>query len=269
MSDDLLMSLSGVRFGYPRASVFLGPCDLSVRAGTFHAMLGPNGAGKSTLLRLCCGSLRPIEGSVTWRGRDLSIMSERERAKGIAFLPQRLEVPSDLTAREVVMLGRFPVRRTRFFDSPEDECAADDCMATTEVSSFADRRLSDMSGGEAQRVHLAAALAQNPTMLALDEPTSSLDPYHQLEICGLLRDLTRRDGLAVVMVTHDPNLAAQFADVVTLIVGGSIVATGGPAETLTPDVLRDVYGVSFERFSSLGDGQFRVFPSSERTAIPS
>ncbi len=263
MNNGAFLTMSDVRFGYPRGAVFLGPCDLAVRVGTFHAVLGPNGVGKSTLLRLACGVLTPSGGVVTCEDRNLATIPELERARRIAFLPQRFDAPLDLSAREVVMLGRFPIRRNRFFDSLEDERAAGECMATTGVGDLGDRRLGDMSGGEAQRVHIAAALAQKPGLLVLDEPTSSLDPYHQMEIGGLLRKLCDEAGLTVLVATHDLNLAGQFADCVTLVVDGAVVCTGTPQETLTPDRLRSVYGVPFERFCKSSQGRSWVFPIPE------
>ncbi len=266
MADETLVKLSAVRFGYPRGDVFLGPCDLTIHPGTVHALLGPNGAGKSTLLRLVSGIATPHSGSVTWLNENLQTLSPRERAKRIAFLPQHTETPDDLSARDVVMLGRFPVRENRFFDSVEDDRVVDACMATTEVTAFATRRLSEMSGGESQRVHIAAALAQKPQMLILDEPTSSLDPYHQLEIARLLRGLTHEQHLTVLLATHDLNLASQFADVATLMRDGSIVATGHPRDTLTPKQLQTVYGVAFDSVRRSHDERPWVFATTEPAA---
>lgn len=241
--DEGELALRDVRFGYPRRPEFLGPISFSVRAGEFWAIIGPNGAGKSTLLRLIAGLTAPLAGEVAWRGAPLTRLAPRERAKSIAFVPQRAPSDLDATVRDVVLMGRFPHRSLGLFESAQDHRIAEGAMATTQTCSFADRALSTLSGGEAQRVHLAAAIAQEPQLLLLDEPTASLDLEHQLAIFSILQDRTREDGLSVVVVTHDVNLAARFCTHVLLLDDGKTVAMGPPREVVTPGVLEPVYGV--------------------------
>jgi len=190
----------------------------------------------------------------------MHLMSRAERAKTVAFLPQQCEVPADLTARQLVLLGRYPHRGYRFFDSQEDHRIAADAMRTTDALPLADRAVGTLSAGERQRVHLAAAVAQQPKLLMLDEPTSALDPYYQLTVFEMLKGLCRDGVEGVVVVTHDLNLAGRYADTVLLLRDGHAAAAGGPSDVLQPETLRSVYGVAFDTFESTTDGFGRVFP---------
>lgn len=238
-----LLALRDVRFGFPTRPHFLGPISLAVAGGECWAIVGPNGAGKSTLLRLMAGLHTPHAGEVEIDGVPLRSISTRRRAQLVAFLPQRTPADIDFCARDVVLLGRYPHRSLGLFDSAEDHHVAERAMVLTETLEYADRPITTLSGGEAQRVHLAAALAQEPRVLLLDEPTASLDLQHQLGIFGILHDRARNDGLAVVVVTHDVNLAAQFCTHVLLLHEGQAVAKGLAAAVLTPSILEPVYGV--------------------------
>lgn len=238
-----LLELADVRFGYPTRLDFLGPITVSIQRGECWAIVGPNGAGKSTLLRLMAGLYKPHTGGVTIQGKLLSVMSDRDRARRIAFLPQHPSADFAFPVRDIVLMGRFPHRSMGLFESAQDYRIADRAMEITETLCFADRRMATLSGGEAQRVHVAAALAQEPQLLLLDEPTASLDLQHQLAIFEILRRRACADGLAVVVVTHDVNLAAQFCLQVLLLDEGRVVAQGPPADVLTPALLGPVYGV--------------------------
>ncbi len=268
MSDSLptMLELDGIRFGYPARPGFLGPISVQIARGECWAIVGPNGAGKSTLLRLMAGLLPPGGGSVRVLGQTLGGLSPRDRARRIAFVPQHPPADLDLTAGETVLLGRFPHRTLGLFESAEDHAATKRAMEMTETISFADRPLSTLSGGEAQRVHVAAALAQEPELLLLDEPTASLDLQHQLAIFGLLRRRTRGADLTVVAVTHDVNLAAMFCTHALLLDDGHVAAVGSPQTVLTPETLSPVYGVKLETLSVPGDPTRRVLVPVE-TAI--
>ncbi|MCH7525970.1 MAG: ABC transporter ATP-binding protein [Planctomycetes bacterium] len=260
MIDEPKLRMAGVRFGYPRCPTFLGPVDLQASAGRMLGIVGPNGAGKSTLLRLMTGLLRPREGSIELSGQPIETLGARRRACLAAFLPQRLEAPPDAVARDVVLLGRFPWRRLRFFDSLQDHAIAERALETTDAIEFADRPLGTLSSGEQQRVHLAAALAGEPELLVLDEPTAALDPYHQFRIFDILRRLTRQKGLTIVVVTHDLNLAGQHCDTLVLLNAGKIAAAGGAPEVLATDVLEEVYGLTFRSFRSESGGCRWILP---------
>ncbi len=238
-----VLSLEDVRFGFPDRPDFLGPVTMTIHPGECWGIVGPNGAGKSTLLRLMAGLYQPRCGRVQVDGRPILSMSGRERARRIAFMPQRLPVDLDQSARDVVLLGRFPRRAMGLFESIEDHRVAEEAMSVTATLPFADRPIRTLSGGEAQRVHVAAALAQEPQLLLLDEPTASLDLEHQLAIFRILRDRAEADGLTVVVVTHDINLAAQFCSRVLVIEDGRAIAMGCPDDVLVPEVLTPVYKV--------------------------
>ncbi|GJM26646.1 MAG: iron-dicitrate ABC transporter ATP-binding protein [Phycisphaerae bacterium] len=245
-ADPAIMQVRGLRFGYAPNRTFLGPIELDVHRGRMLAVVGPNGAGKSTLLRLIAGLTSPNAGEIRFADKPLDSMSARERARHITFLPQKPIAPSSTSATEIVSLGRHPHRRFGLFESPTDKGVIEQSMQQTSTTTLAERRMDTLSGGEAQRVHLAAALAQQPEVLILDEPTAELDLRFQLQIFELLRELTDRENLATIVVTHDLNLARRFADDALLLSAGH-VAANGPADTvLVPETLEAVYGVGFE-----------------------
>jgi iron complex transport system ATP-binding protein len=240
-----LLALDEVRFGFPNRPDFLGPISLTVSSGQCLAVVGPNGAGKSTLLRLMVGLYKPRGGRIRLGVHPLETLSARRLARQVAFLPQGLAAGElDYTVRQIVLMGRFAHRSWSLFESTEDHRLAEQAMKTTGVIDFAERPVRTLSGGEAQRVHIAAALAQKPRVFVLDEPTSSLDLQHQLGIFQLLNDLAVRSRLAVVVVTHDVNLAARYGTKVLLLNEGRVVRSGTPEEVITPAVLQPVYGVA-------------------------
>lgn len=242
-----ILSLDRVTFGFPRRPDFLKPITLSIARGDLWAVIGPNGAGKSTLLRLMGGLARPTGGVVRVDSDDLWSLSARQRARRIALLPQHLPRDLGLTAREVVLMGRFPHRSFGLFEEPADHAIAEDVMSMTHTHAFADRLIDSLSGGEAQRVHIAAALAQQPDLLLLDEPAAALDLNHQLQLLDILHELTRRRGIAVVVVTHDLNFAWRTASHVLLLHDGRPVASGAPADVMRPETLEQVYDVRLNR----------------------
>lgn len=238
-----LLTLHDVRFAFPAQEEFLGPVSLAIHAGELWAVVGPNGAGKSTLLRIMAGLLRARSGDVRWESRPLAAWSRRERAKRIAFLPQQAADVDELTAREWVLLGRYPHRSLGLFESVKDQSECDRAMALTDVRSLADRCLQQLSGGEFQRVRLAGALVQRPRLMLLDEPTASLDLQHQLAFFRLVRKHVDGGNLAAVVVTHDVNLALRYCGRALLLHRGRVVACGAAAEVLTPETLTPVYSV--------------------------
>jgi iron complex transport system ATP-binding protein len=252
-----LVQLHNLHFGFTDRPRFLGPIDLSVAGGDRWAILGPNGAGKSTLLKLMAGLLTPSQGSVRLLGREWNSVSPRDRARIIAYLPQLSPTDLDFSVREIVLMGRYPHRSLGLFESTADFELTDRAMRTTEVLRLADRRFRTLSGGEAQRVHLAAALVQAPSLLLLDEPTASLDLHHQVAILDILRDRAAKDGIGVVFVTHDVNLAAQFASHVLLLDDGKVAASGPPDKVIEPAILTPVYRVNMTAVGIPNDPQRR------------
>lgn len=246
MSDasPTMLAADCVSYAFDGQREFLVDVSLTARTGECWGIVGPNGAGKSTLLRLLGGLGQPARGSVRLNSTSLSELGALERAKRIAYMPQRVPAAPGLTAGEVVLLGRYPHRGLGLFESARDVSIARDAMVLTETIQFVDRSIGSLSGGEAQRVHLAAAMAQEPQVLLLDEPTTALDWRHQLTIFEILRRLADERRVAVVVVTHDLNLAGRYCDSILLMNQGRSVCSGAADEVLRPDVLSTVFEVS-------------------------
>ncbi|MFJ8584344.1 ABC transporter ATP-binding protein [Streptomyces sp. NPDC093595] len=208
-------------------------------AGAVTGLLGPNGSGKSTLLRLLCGVLRPASGVVTLDGRPLEGQRRRDVARRVAVVEQQADTLVELTAADVVRLGRIPHRRAWAPPSPADERAVLDALERTGLADRADRPWHTLSGGERQRVQIARALAQEPRELLLDEPTNHLDIQHQHGLLHLVRGLS----VTGVVALHDLNLAAMYCDHVVVLREGRVVVAGTPQEVLTETLIADVYGV--------------------------
>ncbi|MGP4086096.1 ABC transporter ATP-binding protein [Streptomyces sp. KR55] len=209
---------------------------LSVKSGAFVGLVGPNGSGKSTLLRCVYRALRPSGGTVRLDGDDVHAMDPRTVARVLAALPQESSAEFDFTVAEVVGMGRLPHQgRT----AAEDRTVCAEAMDRTGVTHLAGRGFLSLSGGEKQRVLIARALAQQPRVLVLDEPTNHLDIAHQLDILSLVR----ASGLTVLAALHDLNLAAAHCDLLYVVEGGRVVASGPPHDVLRPELLAEVFGV--------------------------
>jgi len=233
-------SARGVRFRHHGAARHaLDGVDLDIPDREMTALLGPNGAGKSTLLQLLMGTLTPDAGEVRFSGRPVGEWPRRALAREVAVVPQNEAEPL-FAVRDVVAMGRYPHlgpwRRERVEDAEAIELAMQRC----DVARLADRWLPRLSGGERQRVRLARALAQDPSVLVLDEPTAHLDVRHEMTIFALLRELSDQ-GTTVLLATHNINLAARYADRVVLLRAGRITASGAPAEVITASHMEEVY----------------------------
>jgi cobalamin transport system ATP-binding protein len=211
--------------------------------GGWLALIGPNGAGKTTLLRATAG-LVPYRGAILLGGADIRSLRLRERARLIAYVPQQPVLPPDMTVEEYVLLGRTPhLGYLGYLGGPgrRDRERAADALARLDVTRFAARRLASLSGGERQRVVLARALAAEPRVLLLDEPTSMLDIGHQQQVLELVDGLRRDDGLTVLSTLHDLTTAGQYADEVVLLDSGHVAAAGPAPDVLTADLIARVY----------------------------
>jgi iron complex transport system ATP-binding protein len=220
--------------------------SLSLESGHLVALVGPNGAGKTTLLRALAG-LIPSSGTIRIGGEKLASLPLRERAKRFAYLPQGHLVHWPLPARDIVALGRYPHGATdpaRL--SPKDIDAVVRAMQAVDVTEFADRRVTELSGGERSRVALARVLAVEAPVILADEPTASLDPRHQIDVMQNLRDVADK-GVLVIVVTHDLGLAARFADHVLVLSEGRLASQGAPSEALSDRVMADVFRISAYR----------------------
>jgi len=238
MSGLLVDNLSVHRSGRP----ILTSAAFTLPPGAVTGLVGPNGAGKSTLLAALLG-LVPATGIARFEGHDLPTMPRRDRARLAAFVEQTSATEERLSVRDVVALGRIPFQSALFpGDGRADHAIIEAALAETGMTAFAARRFDTLSGGEQQRVHLARALAQQPRLLLLDEPTSHLDIGAQLTLLALLRHRAGR-GVTVLAALHDLNLAIRFCDHLLVLAGGRVVASGPPAEILTPQRILAIWGV--------------------------
>ncbi|MCI0663040.1 MAG: ABC transporter ATP-binding protein [Acidobacteria bacterium] len=234
-----MLELRDISFCYDRPVV--SGVSLEVKAGEIVALLGPNGAGKSTLLAIACGALKQQMGDVLFDERPLADFSRREIARTIALVVQAGEVRFPLTALEYVLAGRFAHASAFGFDSMHDVEIAMKSLTDMDALQFARIRFNELSSGERQRIVLARAMAQEPRMLLLDEPTANADLAHQISLLGFVKGLTRERKMGVLFVTHEINLAAEFADRVALIKDGRLLTCGRPEEVMTVDLLSQLF----------------------------
>lgn len=216
--------------------------SVSLQTGELVAILGPNGAGKTSLLRAMIGATDIANGSVQLDQKNLETFSVTERAKLISYLPQRRPLAWPNKVRDIVALGRFAHGAALGRLSSQDAAAVDHAISTCDLEALADRTADTLSGGEIARVHFARAMAARAPLLVADEPTAALDPLHQLSITQLIRDFVANGGGALVVV-HDVALAARFADRLIWMRDGRVVTEGSPQETLTTELMHDIYGV--------------------------
>lgn len=234
--------------------------SVAVHAGEMTAIIGPNGSGKSTLLRIVGRLLRPHGGTVRFDGRDAWSIPPREFAQRVAFLPQAPEAPADLTVGELVARGRHPYRSLLGGSSERDREAVERALVLAGVAALRLRTVSTLSGGERQRAWVALALAQEPDVLLLDEPTTYLDIGHQVELLSLLARLNEEQGLTVLMVMHDLPQAAHYARRLVAVRAGEVVADGPPREVLTESQVESVFGVAVRVFRDPESGLPIVAP---------
>ena len=235
------LQASGLSHSFIADTHVVRDIDLCVNPGELTCILGPNGAGKTTLLRLLAGLLTPDRGTVQLDGVALAELSDHQRARQIAVVPQYLAFVPEVTVADFVLSGRYVHFGNWNTPAGSDREVVRDCLDRTGVLALEHRGLWQISGGQRQRVIIARALAQGAPYLLVDEPTSSLDPDQQLQIFSLLAELSDKHH-AVLVVTHELNLASQFASTLLLMQNGSKVAEGSPAEVLTAEILTPVYG---------------------------
>ncbi len=218
--------------------------NLDIEEGSFTGIIGPNGAGKTTLLKLILKLLPPREDNVFILGRDIREFSRKELAKKISYVPQTINVDFSFSVKQIVSMGRNPHRTLFGEDSVKDDEIVQNAMEETEVLSLKNKDIGSISGGELQRVIIARALAQEPRILAMDEPTSHLDLNHQIKILSLVRSLSRKKGITVIAVLHDFNHALEYCTSLVLMNGGKIAAFGNPKEVITPERMKEIYGLN-------------------------
>ncbi len=238
-----LLSAQNLSFSYANVPTLID-IDFALECGALRALLGPNGSGKTTLLKLLTGILQPTRGAVLYDDADLKTLSRREIARRVALVPQELNLQFGFSVRQMVMLGRTPHVSALGGPSKQDREVVERVMEMTEIQEMRERVVTELSGGEQQRVVIAMALAQEPQALLLDEPTVHLDISHQIEILDLVRKLNRERGLTVLATMHDLNLAALYFDDLVLLERGRIVAQGTPSDVLNAERIREVFNAN-------------------------
>ena len=249
-------------FAYPGGPRVLAGLSLMVQRGRFVSLLGPNGSGKTTLLRILLGLLRPSAGEVRLAGIPLADYPAGALARRVAYVPQETFTVLAFTVLETVLMGRSPHTGLLGFETAGDWYAAREALRLTDTERFAARNLEELSGGERQRVIIARALAQEPDLVLLDEPTSFLDIKHQHAIYRLLRRLVDERGMTVLCVSHDLNLAGAYADEAVLMAGGRVTSAGKPGDVFRPELLDAVYEMPVQVRIDEATGRPYVLPQS-------
>ncbi|WP_148239406.1 ABC transporter ATP-binding protein [Ruania zhangjianzhongii] len=236
--------------------------DLTVPPGEITVIVGANGCGKSTLLRGMARLLKPVSGQVLLDGEAIHQLPARRVAQLLGILPQSPVAPESITVADLVARGRYPHQQWFRQWSAKDEAAVASALARTDTLHLADREVDSLSGGQRQRVWVAMALAQDTGVLLLDEPTTFLDVSHQLDVLDLLRAVNAERGTTVVMVLHDLNLAARYADHLVVMQHGRVLATGTPAEVVTPAVVQEAFTLTAQVIDDPVTGTPMVVPVS-------
>jgi iron complex transport system ATP-binding protein len=269
----MLLRIDNLSFAYPGTPV-LEDIGFSVEPGDFVSVVGPNGSGKTTLLKLLDRILVPQQGTIRFRERLLHDITRAELARRISYVPQETGWVFPFTVLDIVLMGRSPHLGRRVFEGADDIRIAHQAMELVDVARLAEHPITGISGGERQRVLIARALAQKPEMVLLDEPNAHLDLLHQLEIFAVLRDRNREEGLTVISVSHDLNLAAAFSSHVLLLgqmrdsgeaerAPCHVLAFGSPREVLTPPLLHESFGarVLVDRHPTVGSPRVTPDPT--------
>jgi len=253
------LKVTGLSAGYPRTGTVMSGIDLTIERGEVCGLIGPNGAGKSTLLKAVLGLDVEASGGIEICDRPVRDLGRMQRARLASYLPQSMGAASRLTVAETVLLGRHPYRSGWSRDSGRDEAVAEECLRETGIWHLRNREFGRLSGGEKRLVMLAASLAQEPGLLLLDEPGSSLDFRHQLDIWLLLRRLADR-GIGILVSTHEIGISGRFLDTVLVIAGGGARAFGPPSEVFTGGILSEVYGVRLAVSRDRATGAWSILP---------
>lgn len=256
--------LDRISFGYTD-KILIEKLSACLEAGKLFGIVGPNGCGKTTLVNLLAGHLRPAGGRILFNEKPLSSYTKRELARKIALVPQDYFVNFSFTAREVVMMGRYPHMPRFSQPSPLDDALVDEAMAATDTAAFSSRLVTELSGGERQRVVVARALAQNTPFMILDEATSNLDIRHALSLLEQIRERIEEKGRTVIAVFQDINLAVRFCDELIMMKNGRIETFGETATVLTPENLQRVFDVEARvRFEPFAGARQVTFASKFR-----
>ena len=239
-----MIKLENISFSYNKKKEFIQDLSLEFKSGEITTILGPNGSGKSTLLHMMSTYLKPKSGKIYLGDKDLGKLKQKEIAKYISCVYQENEAPDDITVRDLVSFGRNIYSSVKKEDKEENKRMIDFALKATGIEEIQDKKVVNLSGGQKQRAFIAMSLAQNTEVLLLDEPTTYLDIYHQIEILEVIKSLNEKYNITIVMVLHDLNQAINYSHNIVIMKNGNLIKQGKATEVLNEQTIKDVYNVS-------------------------
>ena len=239
-----MIKLQNISFSYNKKKEFIKDLSLEFKSGEVTTILGPNGSGKSTLLHMISTYLKPKSGKIYLGDKDLSKLKQKEIAKYISCVYQENESPDDITVRDLVSFGRTIYPNVKKEDKEENEKMIDFALKATGIEEIQDKKVVNLSGGQKQRAFIAMSLAQNTDVLLLDEPTTYLDIYHQIEILEVVKALNEKYNITIIMVLHDLNQAINYSHNIVIMKNGKLIKQGKSEEVMDEDTIKDVYNVT-------------------------
>ena len=239
-----MIKLENISFSYNKKKEFIQDLSLEFKSGEITTILGPNGSGKSTLLHMMSTYLKPKSGKIYLGDKDLGKLKQKEIAKYISCVYQENEAPDDITVRDLVSFGRNIYSNVKKEDKEENKRMIDFALKATGIEEIQDKKVVNLSGGQKQRAFIAMSLAQNTEVLLLDEPTTYLDIYHQIEILEFVKSLNEKYNITIVMVLHDLNQAINYSHNIVIMKNGNLIKQGKATEVLNEQTIKDVYNVS-------------------------
>ncbi|GKX30925.1 iron ABC transporter ATP-binding protein [Vallitalea longa] len=240
-----VVSTKNLSFNYGQKSI-LNDLSINFDKGLFYSIIGPNGSGKTTLLKLLAGILPSDRKTVYLKNDDINVIKQKEIARRLSVVPQITDMQYEFSVHDIVMMGRTPYTSRFQKNTDKDKKLVNDAMRETGVSSLRDKKITQLSGGELQRVILARAIAQETDIMLLDEPISHLDIGYQYEISELVHKLCKKKGITVINIVHDLNIAMRYSDKILMLKDGYIYKYGDPEEVITKDTIKDVYSIDVE-----------------------
>ncbi|TXG20022.1 ABC transporter ATP-binding protein [Listeria monocytogenes] len=252
------MEVRDVNFSYNGTDAILKNVSFTIQKNKINTIVGSNGSGKSTLLEILARLLSPNSGDVLLEGKSIFEWKAKEFAQNVAIVHQSNVLPNELMVKELLYFGRLPYKNWRMTRTKEDDLAVERALMQTELTEKAEKFVDSLSGGERQRVFIATALVQDTPILLLDEPTTFLDMYFQLEILELVKRLNQEENLTIVMILHDLNQALMYSDHLIVMKNGEVVAKGEPEELLTTDLIAETYGVVADVLNDANNGKYIV-----------
>lgn len=252
------MEVRDVNFSYNGTDAILKNVSFTIQKNKINTIVGPNGSGKSTLLEILARLLSPHSGDVLLKGKSIFEWKAKEFAQNVAIVHQSNVLPNELMVKELLYFGRLPYKNWRMTRTKEDDLAVERALMQTELTEKAEKFVDSLSGGERQRVFIATALVQDTPILLLDEPTTFLDMYFQLEILELVKRLNQEKNLTIVMILHDLNQALMYSDHLIVMKNGKVVAKGVPGELLTTELIAETYGVVAKVLNDANSGKYIV-----------